>query len=90
MSFSIFGPSKISVTMDNFSPSAQCDLTGMICLHKDLRPVYQWAGNALVNTGLLAHKDHVDIPNPVGKTPRIFRDPRPVMNARPFPRGTLD
>jgi hypothetical protein len=90
MAFSLWGSTPIAVTKENFSPSARCDLTGMICLHKDLVPVLQWSGDTLVNTGLLAHKNHVDIPNPVGKTPRKFMDPRPVNNPRPFQTGTKD
>lgn len=89
MAFNIFGPTPISVTMHDFSPSGKCDLTGLIFLHKDLVPVMEWAGDTLYDTGLLAEKSLCDEPQPYFKTPRIFMDPEPVLNARPFPTGTL-
>lgn len=83
----MFGPTAIAVTMDDFSPAGRCDLTGLIFLHKDLEPVLQWSGNTLVDTGLLAEKSHNDEPNPFFKTPRTFKDPRPQLNARPYPEA---
>jgi hypothetical protein len=80
-----FSSTYANVTMDNFAPLAQCDLTRLPVLATDLVPVMEWAGDRLYNTGLLAHKDFVDEPNPALQTPPVFGDPSPVLNARPIP-----
>lgn len=80
-----FKSTYASVTMNNFAPLARCDVTGLPVLYTDLVPQMEWAGNHLYNTGLLAHKDFVDEPNPALRTPPVFDDPTPVINARPLP-----
>lgn len=71
--------------LSDFTPKAQCDISGFFVNHRDLRKQMAWAGNKLYWTGLLAHKDYVDEPNPFFKLPRVSRDPKPVKNARPNP-----
>lgn len=44
---------------------------------------YQWAGNSLINTGLLVQPDMVDKPNEQFRTLVLPPDPAPLMNARP-------
>lgn len=84
MAFNFFGASPTTVSMEHFSPRGMCDLSSQIFLHKDLVPVMEWAGDTLYDTGLLAYKDYVDAPNPFFRTPPVFMDPRPQMNARPY------
>lgn len=79
-----FSSTYANVTKENFSPLAQCDVTGLPVLYTDLVPQMEWAGDKLYNTGLLAYKDFVDEPNPALQTPPIFGDPTPVLNARPL------
>lgn len=65
-------------------PLAKCDVSGMIVNHTDLIPIMEYAGDTLYNTGLLAHKDFWYPPSPNLRTPFLFKDPRPVKNARPY------
>lgn len=71
------------VSLHDFAPLAQCDITHLPVLQTDLVPYMEWAGDSLYDTGLLVHKDFVDEPNPFGKTPPIYDDPTPVIPARP-------
>lgn len=88
MRINFFSSTYANVTKEDFAPLAQCDLTLLPVLHTDLVPYMEWGGDALYNTGLLAHKDFVDEPNPLGRTPPVYSDPSPVINARPFPYFT--
>lgn len=65
-------------------PKAKCDVSGFIVNHSDLRKIYEYAGKTLYWTGLLAHKDFWYPPSKNISTPPIFKDPRPVKNARPY------
>lgn len=87
MKFNFNRSTYVKKGMHSFSPKAQCDITGFPVSHSELVPYYEWGGNTLYYTGLLAHKDFVDAPNPRGKTPIIYHDPTPVLNARPYPPG---
>jgi hypothetical protein len=61
-----------------------CDRCGFLYFLKDLLPQMQWAGQALVNTGLLVcARECLDNPNEQFRTIIIGPDPAPVLNARP-------
>lgn len=55
---------------------------------KDMRRQYQWAGNKLVDTGLLVGADCYDIPQDQYRSIILPPDPRPVPNPRPSPNVT--
>jgi hypothetical protein len=84
MKFSFNTSTYVKKGRKNFRPLAQCDMTGFPVSHSDLVPYYEWGGDSLYNTGLLVHKDFVDLPQIAGRTPIIFHDPTPVNNPRPF------
>lgn len=66
-----------------FQATAICDRSGFKVMHKDLRKQYEWAGNKLVWTGLMVHKDFVDPPTEQLKVIPPKSDPKPIVNARP-------
>lgn len=68
---------------DDPQPTAICDRTGFLCLHKDLVRQLEYQGDNLVWTGLLVHKDFVLQPNPSLKNPPVYSDPSPVELPRP-------
>lgn len=61
---------------------AYCDRTGFVCMRRDLRRQMKWAGTELVWTGLLVHKDFLDIPNPAMRTIILPPDPVPIPEPR--------
>ena len=63
---------------------AQCDYSGIICMHADLRPQMEYAGKGLINTGSMVHYRFLDRPNPQNLAPPIKNDPIPVKNPRPI------
>lgn len=73
------------VTIDPNNPQALgiCDYTGFVHLRKDLVKQMQWAGDALVWTGLYVGKDYLDKPDPQLRTPILPVDPVPVKEPRP-------
>lgn len=85
MKFNFNSSTYVRKGLHNFAPKAQCDVTGFAVNHTDLVAFHEWGGNTLYNTGLLMHKEYVDSANPRGKTPIIYHDPTPVLNARPVP-----
>ena len=70
-------------SMEHFEASAYCDRTGFRVLHKDLRRQYEWAGEHLVYTGKMVHKDFLDEPQPFFKHVPPKKDPLPVKDPRP-------
>lgn len=72
-----------------FEATAFCDRTGFKVLHKDLRRQYEWAGDQLVWTGLLVHKDFLDKPNEFFREIPPKTDPTPIKDPRPDPDGML-
>jgi hypothetical protein len=62
---------------------AYCDRTGFRVMHSDLRKQMTYAGNELIWTGYMVHKDFIDEPNPQSKPFVPRRDPKSVENARP-------
>lgn len=65
-------------------PIGQCDISKFVVYKKDLVPYMEYAGTTLYNTGILAHKMFVDLPQPANLSPRVVLDPEPVMNPRPI------
>lgn len=66
----------------------ESDRSGFWYNHADMVRQYQWAGNKLVDTGLLVGPDEVDIPQDQLRSLILPPDPRPVINARPSPNVT--
>ena len=54
----------------------------------EMRRQYQWAGNKLVDTGLLVGPDEEDVPQDQYRSLILPPDPRPVPNPRPSPNVT--
>lgn len=70
--------------VNDYSPLAQCDISSLPVKYTDLRKQMIWAGGDLVWNGLWGHKDFIDDPNPFWNPMPVFKDPRPVMFAKPF------
>lgn len=64
---------------------ARCDITGLLCSHKDLVKQMRYTGRGTAWTGLYVHKKFADKLNPQELTPLIQPDPLPVRNPRPDP-----
>lgn len=62
---------------------AYCDITGLPCMHDDLRKQMQYAGSGLIDTKFLVNKRFLDKPNPQLLSPLIQTDPKPIINPRP-------
>jgi hypothetical protein len=54
----------------------------------DMVRQFQWAGNRLVDTGLLVGPDEVDVPQQQFRSPILRPDPIPRVNPRPSPNVT--
>ena len=76
----------LDIDFNNPRAEAVCDMSGIFCMHKDLRPQMEYAGEGLVFTGFYVHKDFLDKPNPQNMTPKVYFDPIPISNPRP-PHG---
>lgn len=73
----------LNIDFNNPQAQAVCDYSGVICMHKDLRPQMEYAGDGLIFTGYYVHKDFLDKPNPQKLEPKTYFDPIPVPNPRP-------
>lgn len=69
----------------NPKPYAQCDGSGMLVMHEDLRWYKEYAGDGLINSGYLVHYRFLDKPNPQNLAPLVYLDPIPIENPRPSP-----
>lgn len=61
----------------------ECDRCGRWHSLDDMRRQFQWAGNKLMDTGLLVGVDCLDVPQDQFRTPILPPDPVPRMNPRP-------
>ncbi len=66
----------------------ESDRSGLWYNHADLVRQFQWAGNTLIDTGLLVGPDEVDVPQDQFRSLILPPDPYPVINARPSPNVT--
>jgi hypothetical protein len=66
----------------------ECDLTGFWYPLAQMRRKFEWAGNTLVDTGLLVGPDQLDKPQDQYRSIILPPDPRPVNNPRPSPNVT--
>lgn len=66
----------------------ECDLTGFWYPLSEMRHKMEWAGNKLVDTGLLVGPDQLDKPQHQYRSVILPPDPRPVQNPRPSPHVT--
>lgn len=62
---------------------AECDRTGFWYPLSQMRRQLQWAGNKLVDTGLLVGPDQLDVPQDQNRSPILPADPTPRRNPRP-------
>lgn len=62
---------------------AVCDLSGLWCMHSDLRKHMDYAGEGLVWKGYWVNKRFLDKPNPQLLAPKIYADPYPIPYPRP-------
>lgn len=69
---------------DNPKHLAQCDWTGYIVRHEDLRKQYAWRGDSIEWTGLMVHKDYVSRPDEQTRTPPTPQNMKPVENPRGY------
>jgi len=63
-----------------------CDYSGALCRRVDMVKQKQYAGQGLIDTGLLINPKYADVPNPQSMTPLFKLDPVPIVNARPDPQ----
>jgi len=78
-------PNKyLRINSQNPRAWAECDYSGVICMHDDLRFQMEYAGKGLINTGYMVHYRFLDQPNPQNLAPPIKNDPIPVKNPRPI------
>lgn len=66
----------------------ECDRTGFWYPLSQMRRQFQWAGNKLIDTGLLVGPDQVDVPQDQFRSIILPPDPRPVPNPRPSQNTT--
>ena len=80
------GRARISVR----SPAAlaECDRCAMWWKRVNLIHQMQWAGNKLMDTGLLVCRECLDVPQEQFRTLILPADPMPVPNPRPSPNIT--
>lgn len=71
--------------MSKTNPQAigQCDYSGLVVRHADLKKQMQYSGTGLYWTGLWVYTKFIDKPNPQNLAPRVKADPVPVDHARP-------
>lgn len=67
----------------NPEAAGRCDRGGEIRKRSELLVEMRWAGNALVPTGFLCCREHIDPPQPQDRLLVLGPDPIPVDNARP-------
>src|SRR5271166_5678414 len=78
-------PKRTTLNIDQPDPWGTCDRSGFIGDHSRMKFQFQWAGSALINTGILVHPDQYDVPSDFLRTLIIPPDPDPLFNARPEP-----
>lgn len=66
----------------------ECDRTGFWYSRDQMVRQFQWAGNKLIDTGLLVGPDQVDVPQDQFRSLILPPDPIPVLNPRPSPNVT--
>lgn len=66
----------------------ESDRSGFWYSHADMVRQFQFAGNGLIDTGLLVGPDEVDKPQDQFRAPILPPDPIPVVNPRPSPNIT--
>lgn len=66
----------------------ECDRCGFWHNHADMVRQFQYAGNKLIDTGLLVGRDCLDKPLDQLRSIILPPDPRPIFNARPSPNVT--
>lgn len=66
----------------------ECDISGFWYPLANMRRKFEWAGNSLVDTGLLVGPDQLDKPQDQYRSLILPPDPRPVQNPRPSPNVT--
>lgn len=67
---------------------AECDRCSGWHNHADMIRQYQWAGNKLIDTGLLVGRDCLDRPQDQFRSLILPPDPYPLINPRPSPNIT--
>lgn len=66
----------------------ESDRSGFWYNHRSLVRQFQWAGNSLIDTGLLVGPDEVDVPQQQFRALILPADPMPLVNPRPSPNIT--
>jgi hypothetical protein len=66
----------------------ECDQCSGWVNHADMLHQMQWAGNKLIDTGLLVCKSCLDKPQDQYRSIILPPDPRPIVNPRPSPNVT--
>lgn len=61
----------------------ECDVCGFWHSRMAMSRQFQWAGNALVDTGLVVGRDCLDRPQEQFRSPILPADPMPIINPRP-------
>ncbi len=81
--------SYVTGTLKNPLAVGQCDTSGFLFNHKDLKKQYQWRGNNRIWTGLLVGPQFLDAPQEQDRPQIAYADPHPIKNPR-YPDGYID
>lgn len=84
--FARSGRARISIRRPQ--AMGECDRCGFWHSHADMIRQLQWAGNKLIDTGLLVGRDCLDRPQDQFRSIILPPDPIPILNARPSPNVT--
>ena len=79
---------KAHISMRRPKAIGECDRCGFWHNKVDMVKQQQWAGNSLIDTGLLVGIDCLDVPQDQYRTLILPPDPEPVTNPRPSPNTT--
>lgn len=75
------GKARISIRRPR--AMGECDVCGFWHSLDDMIRQFQWAGNRLMDTGLLVGRDCLDVPQAQFRAPILPADPMPRHNSRP-------
>lgn len=67
---------------------AECDRCSCWWSRSAMSKQQQWAGNSLIDTGLLVCRECLDLPQDQYRSPILPSDPFPIFNPRPSPNVT--